>query len=448
MADVIFDKDNNPIGVFGKTFKADVINGPSSTKDYSKPSSPITKDEKDNKISYDGVDIAAWGAGNDFPDLALEDINKTGVLNSGLRFLHNVIMGQGLFPCKVVGYDNDGNEQREVINNPALIRSLNSRKIRRYMSLTLRDVLKFGHAAPELVPDNTGRIDGINPINARHFRQTTDCKKAYISGKWPYNPTEDDITIREILGNYDPEYEVNVKKAIGTLKNSVIYPFKNEWDNNDIYTLPDWYVAKRAGWLELTNLTPQFIVKAYKNQISWLWHVQIPYQFWERKFPKADYKDPAKKQTAIQSYLDDFEKRLIGVENANTALFTFFEMNPNGKAEEQWIIKPLENKFKSEDNLFTTAVANSEILFALLINPSVMGAGMPGGVYAGSGGGSDIREAFLVNSALAWAERQRLMDPIELMYRYNGDIDDDTEIKFRNTILTTLDTGAGSKTVS
>ena len=35
---------------------------------------------------------------------------------------------------------------------------------------------------------------------------------------------------------------------------------------------------------------------------------------------------------------------------------------------------------------------------------------MPGGTYAGNQGGSNIREAFLVNIANAWIDRQNILD--------------------------------------
>ena len=72
---------------------------------------------------------------------------------------------------------------------------------------------------------------------------------------------------------------------------------------------------------------------------------------------------------------------------------------------------------------------------------------MPGGTYAGNQGGSNIREAFLVNIANAWIDRQNLLDPVQLMLRSNGI--NDVDLRFRNTVLTTLDTGAGTqKTLS
>ena len=77
-----------------------------------------------------------------------------------------------------------------------------------------------------------------------------------------------------------------------------------------------------------------------------------------------------------------------------------------------------------------------------MINPNILGAGMPGGTYAGNQGGSNIREAFLVNIANAWLDRQSILDPIEAILEYNGITG--IELRFRNTILTTLDTGSGT----
>jgi hypothetical protein len=142
--------------------------------------------------------------------------------------------------------------------------------------------------------------------------------------------------------------------------------------------------------------------------------------------------------------MDEIEDNLCGTSNANKPVFTMFEVGPNGRTEEQWIITPLQNKLTSEQDLISSAAANSEILFSLMINPNVLGAGMPGGSYSANQGGSNIREAFLVNIANAWLDRQNLLDPLETFVRFNG-APENMEWRFRNTILTTLDTGAGTK---
>ena len=56
-----------------------------------------------------------------------------------------------------------------------------------------------------------------------------------------------------------------------------------------------------------------------------------------------------------------------------------------------------------------------------------------------------LRESFLVNVAMAWLDRQNILDPIEAMLQFNGI--KDIQLRFRNTVLTTLDTGSGTQKV-
>ena len=345
-------------------------------------------------------------------------------------------------------------KQLEVVNNPNITRLLNSRMVRRYMANALRDYFKFGVAYPELIPNADGsQIVGINAVNAAFSRyaekKNGTIPSVIVAGKWPDTPGESkDYAMVDLLDIYDPATDIESRKLLGKIGGKTfMYPLRDEWSNNEYYPLPIWWSAYRAGWIGIANKVPTFLLKMYENQITIKWHIQIPYAYWEKKYPELEYPDKDVRRNAIQAEMDKIEECLVGEENASKALFSMFEVNPNGKIEEQWIITPLDSKSKANENLIASAAANSEILFSLMINPNVFGAGMPGGTYAGNQGGSNIREAFLVNIALAWLDRQNLLDPIELMLQYNGI--EDVELRFRNTILTTLDTGAGTtKTLS
>jgi hypothetical protein len=118
-------------------------------------------------------------------------------------------------------------------------------------------------------------------------------------------------------------------------------------------------------------------------------------------------------------------------------------LNESGKAEEQIIIERLDNKMNVNEKLSTSAAANSEILFSLMVNPSVLGAGMPGGPYSGNAGsGSDIREGFMASLVLSYIERHQVLNPVKLMFQFNGY--KNIDFKYKNIILTTLDTGKSS----
>lgn len=444
MTDIVFNNAGVPLMGYSKKFFFSTTGAPAESLPISKQTDKV--EDSSNIGSYKFVN---WGDGNNFPGEAADIIGKTGVLNTALKLNMKVIVGQGIFPCKVTGYDEKGNEQLEVLVDPELIKFIKSRKVRRYMEKALRDILKYGQAVPELIPNEDGSmIVGINTVKAKHTRFTEakngTIENCIVSGKFPDTPSDKkDFEVIPVLDDYDPLEDLERRryaKQVGGKK--FIYRLVDDWSDEDYYPFPDWWTAYRAGWIAIANQVPTFLKKAYDNQITWLWHVKIPYAYWDKRYPKSEYKDDTKRQAKIQEEMDEIEKNLTSVENANKALFSMYEIGRDGKPEEQWIIESLDNKYKEGDKLFTSAAANSEILFSLMINPNLLGAGMPGGTYAGNQGGSNIREAFLVNLALCWLDRQRLLDPIETMLAYNGH--EDVELRFRQTILTTLDSGAGT----
>ena len=447
MAEALFNERGVPLIGYGTRGTYISTTGAPSEK-LKKVAQPS---EDPDTTDVDGIEISDWGKGNNFPSTADKIINSVSVLNSGLKFIRNFTVGQGIFPVIVTGYDDNGTELLKPVEDPKLHNFGKSRLVRRYLEKATRDYLKFGPAFVQHIPNADGsQLVGVNTINAKYCRLSVADKiglinKCVVSGKWPDTPSKDEYTLHEVLDEYDPAADLQRRKWAGKIKGkSFIQVIRDSWSNNEYYSCPVWYSAYTAGWIDIAQKIPAFLKTVYTNQITWKWHVQIPYAFWDRKFPEANFASTQLRMDAINGFMDEIETNLCGTENANKPIFTMFEMNPQGKVEEQWIIKPLENKLNNEQELISSAAANSEILFSLMINPNVLGAGMPGGTYAGNQGGSNIREAFLVNIANAWLDRQNLLDPLETFVRFNG-APEAMEWRFRNTILTTLDSGSGTK---
>lgn len=406
-----------------------------------------------------GMKIVSWGRKNDFPNAGDKVIYKTGVLNTGLKFIRNFTLGQGIYPCRVTGYDINGNEILEPVNDPHITKLLNSRMVRRYLEKSLRDYLKFGISFNQLIFSVAGdKIVGLNNINAYYARvseRKNNKEKCVISGKWPDTPADKaDYDVYDILMEYDPDSDLVTRKGKKDKKDkSVIYVVRDSWSNKESYSQPIWMAAYTAGWIDIARNVPKFLNKVFQNMCSLKWHIQIPYTFWDKRFPESDYQGEEnwvqKRQADIQTYMDSIERNLTGIENADKPIFTHYTMNEfgSGKIEEEWKITALDGKSSEKEKLVTSAAANSEILFCLMVNPNVLGAGMPGGAYGNNQGGSNLREAFLVNIANAWVDRQNILDPLRTMLNYNGY--EDVELRFRNTVLTTLDNNKGTaKTLS
>lgn len=447
--EILFNKEGTPLMMQNLQMFGESVGTPSNEELKRKNILTPYDKTKDDYVLVDNYKVVPWGPNNDFPQLAGKQIQTTSVLNTGLKFLRNLTIGQGIFPCSVDGYDDNGNEVLKPITDARITDFLASRVVRRYMEKVLRDYLKFGNGAVQFIPSAmSNSFAGINPLNALYRRfvevDNSGLEKCVVSGYWPDTPQNGQYEVLDVLNDYDPEMQANVLKFAGKMNKSFVYPIRDSWSNDDINGEPIWWPSYVCGWVEISHMIPNFLKKAYKNQITWKWHVQIPYSYWEKKFPMNDYDDVELRRQDIQKYMDAVEKNLCGVENAEKPLFTNYAVNEmNGKIEEEWKITALDNKYKGGDNLVTSAAANSEILFSLMVNPNVFGAGMPGGTYAGNQGGSNIREAFLVNIANAWIDRQNILDPLELYIKLNGA--KRCDLRFRNTILVTLDTGAGTK---
>jgi hypothetical protein len=122
------------------------------------------------------------------------------VLNSGLKFIRNFTLGQGIFPVTVEGFDDNGNEVLKPIEDIKIRNFANSRMVRRYLEKSTRDYLKFGPAFVQLLPNAAGtELVGINTINAKYSRLSVANKdglieKCIVSGKWPDSPAKNEYT--------------------------------------------------------------------------------------------------------------------------------------------------------------------------------------------------------------------------------------------------------------
>lgn len=436
--EILFSNDGTPLVLRGSKFFGSTITGTKSIKEKS-----------DDKFTFSGKEYISWGTENKYPDEAESIIEKTSVLKTGLNYKCRCCYGQGVVPVKVEGFDKNNSEIFTPISDKEILSYLRGFPFRNYHTSAFRDLIKFGNCFPILVFNNAGdKIVRVQIENARHCRMSLDKTKLLVFGDFANNSHGDPkyVALYDMLDEQDPMYDLMFRKDIGKLKESAIaFPrLKNYFSNNDYYATPDWKSALESGWINIAHKIPAFLNKAYENAMSLMWHVQIPSNYWDNKFPKAIYKNVDERKALIQAYMEDFEKELTNVENANKSLFTQYYIDESGKKNGEWIIDRMDSNIKAEERLSTSAAANSEILFSLMVNPSVLGAGMPGGPYSGNAGsGSDIREGLLVSMILSHIEKQCVLDPVETMFKFNGY--EDIDIKYRNITLTTLDKGKSTE---
>lgn len=436
--DILFNKAGDPLVFSGKS-----VFGSTTTKN-------TVKETVEETFSFRKREYAVWGDTNCFPDDAEKTIRTTSVLQTGLNYKSRCCYGQGVVPVRVTGFDQGNNEIFEPVRDKEVLHHLRGLSFRNFHTASFRDLIKFGNAFPLLVFNNAGdKIVRVQILNARHCRLSVDKTKLLVFGDFKHSsPTDDAKTeVYDMLSEDDPFYDLQWRRETGKLKGMAAIAFprlKNYFSNNDYYAAPDWQSAQESGWIDIAHKIPEFLNRAYENAMHLMWHVQIPHTYWEKKFPKSEYKNVEERKKLIQDYMDNFEHELTDTKNANKSLWTQYYIDESGRVNGEWKITRLDGEIKSDDRLSMSAAANSEILFSLMVNPSTLGAGMPGGPYSGNAGsGSDIREGLLVSLILSHIEKQAVLDPVVLMYEFNGI--HDIELKYRNITLTTLDSGRNTQ---
>ena len=436
--EILFDKKGEPKVFRGGTVLGSTISG-----------SKEVKERVDDRFTFKKVEYACWGYTNRYPDEAAKTISRTSVLQTGLNYKVRCCYGQGVVPVQVSGFDDDNNEIFTPVRDRDILSYLRGLSFRNYHTAAFRDLIKFGNAFPLLVFNNGGdKIVRVQIINARHCRISIDKTKLLVFGDFQHSvPTNDETLVYDLLEETDPMGDLMWRRDTGKLEkvNAIAFPrLRNYFSNNDYYAAPDWQSALESGWIDIAHKIPEFLNRAYQNAMHLMWHVQIPHTYWEKQFPKTEYKNVEERKQKIQDFMDDFEKELTDTKNANKSLFTHYYIDESGRTNGDWKITRLDSEIKADDRLSMSAAANSEILFSLMVNPSVLGAGMPGGPYAGNAGsGSDIREGLLVSMILSHIEKQAVLDPVELMFEFNGI--HDIDLKYRNITLTTLDSGRNTQ---
>ncbi len=431
---VEFDSKGNPVVSFSSN-KVLML----TTDEESLPS--VQPGKEIEPVEVGSFKAIPWYDDNDFPQVADQTISKTPVLKRALNDISKITLGQGVFPCEVEEYLASGQEKLKIIVDPLITNQLQSYIIRRYLAKTEYNVRSYGSAFVQFIPNIEGtKILKLNPVSSLHCRLEVPDKdgkinNVLVSGRWP-DPEKKDIKKYLLLDEIDPFAHLLQLRDEGALKGqSVFMHITNSFSSNDFYPLPDWYSAKK--WISIAQKVPILVESGMDNILNIFFLIKIPYSYWEKKYPADEFQDNKVRQSKIQADVEKLEQKFTNVENARKALITFFgdDDTPGG---DKWEIELIEPKFNQE-NFVTSTAADTQTAIAAGIFPDLLGL-----MYGNSKGGSMQRELLLIMYALSWEARQKLADPIEMMLKFNNTGMENLQLRFRNTFLTTLDTGAGT----
>ena len=405
---------------------------------------------KDHTV-VSSLEYVPWGDANDFPQQVLKRGRRSTIIPQALNWKANLI-SRKVRPY-IVDEDDKGKEILQAVKDPEILAFLDTRHFKRYVRESANDIFWFLNIFPELIlSKDRKKITHILPIEAAYCRLSKQNSRGvsehvYVNGNWPYAMYNDDETTK--IRSLDPyEYDlVNWTRDQHTDTFKFIYPSSYPTPGNTFYQLAHWDGIRASGWLDVLEKVPEVKKYMFENQITIRYHIQIPREYWPNEYGSVWEKATPEERDAIRmAKMKQINNRIVGAKNSGIALITEFGVSSiDGRTVEGWKIEAIPDKLKDGAHLADNMEATSHLLYSLGLDPTLVGFASK--EMGSRSGGSDKRESLLIYLSQLDPYRDVLYEPLDFIAEYNGWKAKYPGLEFRSkqTILTTLDTGAGSK---
>ncbi len=397
--------------------------------------------------------ISPWGEDNLFPQAVVKDIERNTVLGSVLERKTATMYGQGITYGVVTGRDKNGLPQFEPQFIPEIEDFLDGSNVARYAFEGLHDVNTFANAFPELVlSKNRAKIVGISTQEACWSRyglpKNGMVDFVYINANWDNGGSATDAQYTTRVPVIDPYYD-----AVGNLKARTdgfkyVYPLSVPSPDKALYQLASWNAVRRSGWLDVAAAIPEFKKMLFKNQLSVKYMVEIHSAYWEWKY--GDWLGLAidERKQLIEAELTAFNNVMSGTNGAGKTVMTTTIRTQSGEEVSAFKVTAIDDKLKDGIYIEDSQEAASHIYTAVGYAPSLMGVSPGKGMGGGAGGGSEPRVLFSNFISTAQFHMDLILEPLNLIARYNGWQVQGRPIRFRFVpplVLTEAITGTPSE---
>lgn len=405
-------------------------------------------------------DVASWGKNNDYPQQVIKEVKKNGAASSSIRFLRKAHYGNGLvlFNDEV---DEAGKKKPKLIPVSSVEQIdtfFKKSQMNRFWKETILDLEWFSIAFPEyILSENFATINRVKRQKTAWCRfemmneENGLIEHVYISEKFGKSGSVDltseyveKIPLIDSYWSPDEVREYCKVNKITKFIRPIFYPLLDE----AYYPESEWHAIMKSGWLDVANSVPALKKALFENQMTVKYLIEVDEVYFDRQYGQEWLKMvPSARREIRKNLVDGINQGLVGNEKAGKSIQGMKWTDNNGKEISAIKITAIDDKLKDGSYLPEAEAANSEVLFALGVDPSLIGAGIPGGKL-GAGSGSDKREAFTILSALYKTNRETTLEIFEFIQEYNN-WDSLIKAGFENTILTTLDANpTGTKTVT
>ena len=366
-------------------------------------------------------DWELWGDNDQYPADVVTKVDKNPVLSRSLLFRKEAHIAHGLVPVKK---NTDGTMQ-PVDNKEITTFFANSRMPLFYNGLVDDYYLHKNYFVEVIMSKDGKKIASVNrrdPVHSRWGRMPENKDHVtdfYFSYNFP-NPQKKPLRI-EVLNEFQPVKQLKERGHAALKGKSFIIrvPFKTR--GQVYYNKPEWH-GLLDGWLSISNSIPVAVKSLMENQMLIKWHVEIEAGYWERKFSDWATLTKTEQEERIKGHLQIMDDFLSDTENAGKAFISYFRVDGLDQKTQVPDIKLTALDNKLQDLKYITEfqrAANSEVLFGIGLDGTLVGQNSPGGSESGSG--SNKREAMWVNQQVSNLHRTLTTSPWwDVVAEFNG----------------------------
>lgn len=387
--------------------------------------------------------ISFWGEGNDYPQKIIELASKSTIIPQALGDKAALWVADGIMATA-------NRQSDEELDDPEIWNFLNNIKTERYLLESSLDMAWWWNAFPDMILSrNREKINELNNNETAYCRwgrmdpRTGELSKVYMNANWPEASATDADTL--VFPAINPYRSNSIDLLRAGKEFRYIYPLNLPSPGRSYMQLAPWDAVRSSGWLDYLASIPQFKKFGMTNRMALRYHIEVPAEYWPRVYEERWEKADLGGKMAIRNeFLAALTESLAGAANANKAVLTDKWINDVTGVEFGVVINVLDDKEK--DGRFNEDYSDGQanLLYALGTDPSLFGFQSKD---IQRSGGSDKRQAFDIFIAKSKPYRSRLLEPLKFIAQYNGWIKKYPYLtfKFRDTLLTTLDTGASTK---
>lgn len=402
----------------------------------------------------DNEEWCNWGEDNLYPKRLMQKVEKVGAASGGLEILTSAHYGTGIKIYELWETERGDAQFQEKIPSsvPEIYDFFHHTQFDLVLSDIIADYETLGIAFPEfLLSPNGNEIISVTRLKAN------DCRF-----EKPQNGTIKNIFINTAWGESDFKKEENIKVPCFSMYSSVqeikdyckeknirkfIVPIVGTLVFEKVYPSVGWHSAFKSGWIDVVLSIPEFKKYMYEQQFNFKYLIHIADDYFLHRYGKDVWEefDSEKKETLRRELANAIDEKMKGNQAGGTSLISpFFRDKTSGELIKGVMIEEVPQTLSNGEFLPDASAGNSEILFAMGVDPALLGAGIPGGKNL-SGSGSDKREAYTILCARLPRKHARTLKIFHIIQKWNG-WNEDYIAKLPNINLTTLDKNPNGQT--